>query len=157
MPKIRYQSIKIQQAGLDIIEIANEIIDDYASQGYDLTLRQLYYQFVAQDRFPESWFNVEENTYNCEKNYKRLGSILNNGRLAGLVDWSKMVDRTRNLHELGHYENPGDFIAKVVNWFNRDLWATQKVRTEVWIEKSDERGYLQKVADNWEDVVAYLD
>jgi hypothetical protein len=28
---------------------ANEIIAEYATQGYDLTLRQLYYQFVSRD------------------------------------------------------------------------------------------------------------
>jgi hypothetical protein len=32
-----------------MIAKANEIIATYAEQGYDLTLRQLYYQFVASD------------------------------------------------------------------------------------------------------------
>ena len=32
-----------------VIEQANEIIEEYAAQGFTLTLRQLYYQFVARD------------------------------------------------------------------------------------------------------------
>ena len=34
---------------LDVIEKANEIIDDYNAQGLTLTLRQLYYQFVSKN------------------------------------------------------------------------------------------------------------
>ena len=34
---------------LEIIEKADEILNDYTDQGYTLTLRQLYYQFVARD------------------------------------------------------------------------------------------------------------
>ncbi len=55
---------------------ANEIIDEYRDQGFTLTLRQLYYQFVARGLIP-----------NTQRDYKRLGSILNDARLAGLVDW----------------------------------------------------------------------
>ena len=34
---------------MDVIEKANSIIDSYRKQGYVLTLRQLYYQFVSRD------------------------------------------------------------------------------------------------------------
>jgi hypothetical protein len=33
-------------AGAKMINEINAILDDYASQGYDLSLRQLYYQLV---------------------------------------------------------------------------------------------------------------
>ena len=39
---------------LAVIEKANEILEQYAAQGFDLTLRQLYYQFVARDLVPNS-------------------------------------------------------------------------------------------------------
>ena len=45
-----------------IIERANKIIAEYQAQGFRLTLRQLYYQFVARDLFA-----------NAGKNYKLLG------------------------------------------------------------------------------------
>ena len=32
-----------------IISMANKIIGEYQDQGFQLTLRQLYYQFVARD------------------------------------------------------------------------------------------------------------
>lgn len=52
MPKIAYTTIDFQPKSLELIDLANEIIDDYSSQGYDLTLRQLYYQMVARDVIP---------------------------------------------------------------------------------------------------------
>jgi hypothetical protein len=53
MPRIRYVAKNFGPAALQVIREANAIIADYAAQGYDLTLRQLYYQFVlAQFRQP---------------------------------------------------------------------------------------------------------
>jgi len=52
-----------------IIRKANEIIEEYSAQGYSLTLRQLYYQFVARGLIP-----------NTERSYKSLGSIINDAR-----------------------------------------------------------------------------
>lgn len=48
MPPIRYQPKRFTAASLDVIDQANEILADYERQGYDLTLRQLYYQFVSR-------------------------------------------------------------------------------------------------------------
>src|ERR1044072_5302001 len=95
MPKIAYVPRRFSAASLDVIETAEGICDDYAAQGYDLTLRQLYYQFVARDLSP-----------NTQQEYKRLGAIINDARLAGLIDWDHLVDRTRNLRGLDHWESP---------------------------------------------------
>jgi hypothetical protein len=69
--------IKPQAATLAVIEQANAIIEEYASQDFRLTLRQLYYQFVARDL-------LEANTL---EQYKRIGRIIGTGRDAGLIDW----------------------------------------------------------------------
>ena len=72
MPRIRYVSKNFGAAALAVIREANAIIAEYAAQGYDLTLRQLYYQFVSRDLLP-----------NRQSEYKRLGDIINDARLAG--------------------------------------------------------------------------
>ena len=77
MPKIKYQEIKLGQKSLDLIATCNQIIKEYTAAGYILTLRQLYYQCVSRDIIP-----------NKQSEYKRVGSIVNDGRLAGLIDWS---------------------------------------------------------------------
>lgn len=49
MPKIAYVQKRFSVASTSIIEHANAIIAEYAAQGFDLTLRQLFYQFVSRD------------------------------------------------------------------------------------------------------------
>lgn len=88
---IQYKSFKFTASSLTIIEQANAIIGEYEEQGFDLTLRQLYYQFVARDLIP-----------NKQSEYKRLGSIINDARLAGMISWKSIVDRTRNLEQNSH-------------------------------------------------------
>lgn len=132
MPKIKYIDRKFKPETLAIIVKANEIIDEYVAQSYDLTLRQLYYQFVSRDLIP-----------NTQRSYDRLGSIINDARLAGLVDWSHMVDRTRNAQTLPHWESPRDIIRTTSRQFNIDLWKNQEYRPEVWIEKDALIGVIE--------------
>jgi len=138
--KIAYTPRKFAAPTLAVIDQANAIITEYAAQGYDLTLRQLYYQFVSRDLIP-----------NRQSEYKRLGSIINDARLAGLVDWEAITDRTRNLKELAHWEGPSDIVAACASQFRIDKWATQPVRVEVWIEKDALAGVFDRVCQE-EDV-----
>jgi len=55
-----------------VIDRANAIIDEYLAQDFKLTLRQLFYQFVARDYI--------ENTM---RQYKTLGRIIRNARDGG--------------------------------------------------------------------------
>lgn len=134
MPRIKYRDLNLGPAKLQVIAQANKIIVEYAQQGFDLTLRQLYYQFVARDIIPN---RVQE--------YKRLGDIINDGRLAGLVDWEAIVDRTRNLEKLSHWGHPSEIVQTTAEQFNVDRWATQPHRVEVWIEKDALTGVIEGV------------
>ncbi len=137
MPKIKYQDINFGPDRLAMIKQANAIIDDYAAQGFDLTLRQLYYQFVARDLIP-----------NRQSEYKRLGDIVNDARLAGLIDWNRIVDRTRNLRSLAHWDGPEDLVEAAASQFRTDRWATQPHRVEVWIEKDALVGVIEGVCED---------
>jgi hypothetical protein len=116
-----------------MIEQANEIINEYAAQGYSLTLRQLYYQFVARDLIS-----------NTVKSYNKLGSIINDARLAGLVDWLAIEDRTRNINDAPRWDDPADAINAVLQQYRTDIWATQPRRVEVWIEKNALTGVIHR-------------
>lgn len=136
MPKIAYQSFNFRRATLSIIETANKIIEDYQAQGFDLTLRQLYYQFVSRDIIP-----------NNQKEYDKLGSIINDARLAGLIDWNAIVDRTRNLRGLSHWDNPQDILRGAEYGYRVDKWKNQEYRPEVWIEKDALVGVISGVCN----------
>lgn len=124
MPKIQYKEIRFQQKSLDLIELVNQVVDEYSAQGYELTLRQVYYQLVARGYIP-----------NNERSYKNVGSLINDGRLAGLIDWHSVTDRTRNLRSESHWDTPADVIASARYSYNLDKWKGQPNYVEVWVEK----------------------
>jgi len=120
-------------ATLVMIDQANEIIREYAAQGYSLTLRQLYYQFVARDLIS-----------NTVKSYNKLGNIINDARLAGLVDWLAIEDRTRNVSDAPRWDNPADAVNAVLQQYRTDVWENQPRRVEVWIEKNALTGVIHR-------------
>lgn len=120
----------------DLVSTADAICREYARQGFDLTLRQLYYQFVARDVIP-----------NNTRSYKRLGGIIDQARLAGLLDWSYIVDRTRNAYRTdGADESPESAIESTAGSYRRELWETQPNHVEVWVEKEALTGIVQQAA-----------
>ena len=142
--KRAYCYINFQSKTHKIIETANIIIDEFQANGYDLTLRQLYYQFVARDLFPEDrrwtwtgkrWKRDPNGTKNAEPNYKWTGTFINNGRLAGLVDWNSIVDRTRSHEANAHWDNPNDILNDSADQYAIDTRADQNDYLEVWVEK----------------------
>ena len=136
MPKVRYKPRKFRADARERIEQANEIIEEYRAQGYVLTLRQLYYQFVARDLIA-----------NEQREYKRLGDLVNRARLAGLIDWEAIEDRTRNIESLPHWESPADAVGAVAAHYREDKWGDQAVRIEVWVEKEALAGVFTGVCE----------
>lgn len=147
---------KPQQAARDLLEKANTILNNYASQGYDLTLRQLYYRLIALDLFPEDkrWRKVENSnkwvkdpngTKNADPNYKWLGRIVGDGRLAGYLDWEHLVDRGRETKHNSHWENPKSILESAASSFAIDKWENQPCHIEVIVEKDALSGVLAPV------------
>ncbi len=132
MPYETYTPRKFSSGNTEVIDDANKIIEEYRNQGFILTLRQLYYQFVARGLIP-----------NLQSEYKRLGSVINDGRLAGLIDWESIEDRTRHVRETAHWSSPSDIIGSCANQFSIDKWASQPCRVEVWIEKDALLGVIE--------------
>jgi hypothetical protein len=136
-----------------IIDDANRIIRDYSRQGFKLTLRQLYYQFVARDLLPASWidpvYNLKQglpaDTKNTLKNYKRLGDLINDGRLAGKIDWNAIEDRTRNLQSGAHWSSPNSIVRACASQYAVDMWDDQDNYVEVWVEKDALIGVLEGI------------
>lgn len=154
---------RFNEQAAEMIHKAVVIIDDYRAQGFTLTLRQIYYQFVARDEFPDDrtwswngsrWIRDPQGTKNAEPNYKWLGKLVSDGRLAGLIDWSAIEDRTRNLVSPSHWESPAEIVQAVSEQFRVDLWEGQQVRPEVWIEKDALVGVIAEVCDELD--VAYF-
>jgi hypothetical protein len=136
MPKIKYQEINLRKDSLALIDTCNSIIREYTAAGYILTLRQLYYQCVSRDIIP-----------NKQSEYKRLGSIINDGRLAGLIDWSSLEDRTRNVNSVPHWDSPEQIVRAVADQYAIDKWEGQDVRPSIWVEKDALIGVIERIAN----------
>lgn len=119
-----------------LLDIINDILDTYNSQGYDLTLRQLFYQLVSRDIVP-----------NTQRQYKVLGTLVNDARLAGLIDWEMIVDRGRNTEIPSHWDSPADIIEGAARSFAIDKWEDQENHIEVMVEKQALEGVLLPVCD----------
>lgn len=132
MPKICYQPKKFREASLQLIAQATQIITAYQQQGFDLTLRQLYYQFVARGLLA-----------NNQKNYSNLGNLISDARLAGLIDWDAIVDRTRFVRSNSHWLAPSAVLHSAADSYAIDKWRGQDNRVEVWIEKDALVGVIE--------------
>lgn len=134
----QYIDKTFRQDSLTVISQAIAICEDYQRQGYELTLRQVYYQFVARGLLA-----------NSDRNYKRLGGIVNDARLAGLMDWTFIQDRTRYLRSASYWESPEQIINAAVEGFQRNLWVEsgQHYRPEVWVEKDALVGIVGQACD----------
>lgn len=143
MPKQAYITQRFSVHSRKVIAQANDIIAEYDADGFTLTLRQLYYQFVARDLIP-----------NEVRQYKRIGSIINDARLAGFIDWDAIEDRTRSTRTLSTWEDPRDLIESSAQEYRIDKWENQPYRPYVWIEKDALVGVIQRVC--WDLQVPYL-
>lgn len=135
MPRLCYKDMNFRKATLEMIERANDIITEYADEGYDLTVRQVYYQFVSKD-----WIS------NTETSYNKLQSTLSNARLSGLIDWNHIVDRTRKMEQNSHWNSPREILEICAEQFQLDVRLTQDVYIEVWVEKDALLGIVERVS-----------
>jgi hypothetical protein len=134
--KITYVPRDFKPKSLAVIQDAENICLEYQSQGFALTLRQLYYQFVARGLLD-----------NNQQSYNRLGEIISDARLAGQFDWDFIVDRTRNLASQPTWASPEALITAAAKQYLTDTWAPQKKRVEVWIEKDAAIGVIEQVCE----------
>jgi len=108
-----------------------QILDDYAAQSYRLSLRQLYYQLVARDAIE-----------NSQDSYKRIGSLVSDARLAGLLDWQMIEDRGREVVAPPMWRDPAQIVAAAAEQFAIDRWEDQPNHVEVMVEKAALEGVL---------------
>lgn len=132
--KQKYIEKRFRQESLSMIDRVNHIIEEYSVKGYDLTLRQVYYQLVAADLI-----------VNSERSYKNLGTLINDGRMAGVIDLNAIIDRTRNLRGLRSDENPEDAISSAARIYRLDKWKNQFYHVEVWVEKDALAGIVGQI------------
>ena len=132
------EKLHLSKTNIEKLEFINSIIEEYATDGYVLTLRQLYYQLVSRDIIP-----------NEVKEYAKLSALLVKGRMGGVVDWEAIEDRIR-VPSLPYWitgiENA---INDTVEQYRLDRQEGQKVYMELWVEKDALSGILKRITKHY--------
>lgn len=135
----RYSDVDLTPARLERVRRAAVIVEEYERRGIPMSLRQLYYQLVARGVIPNA---VEE--------YNRLGGDVSDGRMAGLISWTGVEDRRRNLKGLSYSSGPAEALRAAARGYTSDKWARQRCRPEVWVEKEALEGVVGTVCSELE-------
>ncbi len=135
---IQYAELNMRQDRLSLIDTANDIIREYQRDGYTLTLRQLYYQFVARGLIE-----------NKERSYKNLGNVINDGRMAGLISWLAIEDRGRGVRPWLIEEDEQAVLSGIEYGLSLDYWERQNAYVEVWVEKEALASVIERPCSTW--------
>lgn len=135
-----------------VLARVDAIIRKYVADGYRLTVRQIYYQMVARDWFPNEmrwawngakWVRNEQGTINAEPNYKWLCGVINLGRMAGILDWDAIEDRTREFITRSRWNSPAEVVQSAHDSYHKNQWDNQSERVFVIIEKDALAGVIE--------------
>lgn len=125
-----------QKAKLEKVKAVLASLRNY----WPLTLRQVYYQLVAQ--------GVIENK---TSEYNMLSQLLKHARLDGSVSWDVIEDRLREARLHRGWEDKSHFIETEVDHFllgyRRHLQQGQSNYIELWVEKDALSSIFQRVAN----------
>ena len=115
-----------------------------ATYGGNLTLRQLYYQCVAQGHSP-----------NSQQDYNRLKDIISDARMSGAFPFSWIIDRSRTVHG-GQYRGYWADVEEALEDAANDIrnlpsahlqasrWWGQSRHVSVWVEKEALSGVFER-------------
>jgi hypothetical protein len=124
------------QRTLSTVKAAEQIINKYEDDGYTLTVRQLYYQFVSRDLIE-----------NSERSYKKLANIITKARMAGMLSWLSIEDRSRHCNRFWFDENVLNPIKELPRYIRFDRWKRQPYYVEVWVEKDALSSVISKACN----------
>lgn len=161
MSKIFYEGKSFTPAAMGVVRAADRICAQYANQGLRLSLRQLYYRFIATDAFPDTRYFTDgkvdpgntsgRGTKNCQQNYKWLGNLVADARVAGLIDWSHIEDRGRAASGGDDgYGNPERAIRIIEQAYHITHWDGQPEHVQVWVEKDALSEVIRQACDPWD-------
>lgn len=125
-----------------LITLCNQIINEYQAEGLKLSLRQLYYVMVTQNTIS-----------NEERSYKKLGKLVSNARLAGLIDWEAIEDRVRWAQRASEWSSLQGVLESAHDAYRLPRLNGQKEYVEVHVEKDAIANILQPITDKYHIVL----
>lgn len=104
-----------------------------------MTVRGTFYKVESQGIVPKT-----------EAGYRKVQRQLDQMRREGLLRWSFIVDGTRWRRKPDSYADVGDYVTEMARSYRRDLWRSQGVRLEIWLEKDALADLITDVTHEWD-------
>ena len=123
------------KASLELIEACHEIL----SSIHPASVRAVCYQLFIRKLIPDMG----------KSSTNRVSTQLVYAREEGIIDWSWIVDETREVERISSWDDLADFANAVRRSYRRDRWSDQSRRVEVWSEKGTVRGTLAPVLQTY--------
>ena len=111
---------------------------DVLSELRPMTVRQVYYQLVSRQVIK-----------NNRGQYQAVSKALVNARKEGLIPWDWIEDRLRRPRRVAMWNDPAHFGESVCPQYRRDVWASQPIYLEVWLEKDALSGIFEDALDRY--------
>ncbi len=117
------------KATLALFEQMRAILEEAHADVYPMTVRQVFYQMVSR-----------HGRKNSETSYESMAEHLVNARYDGAIPWEWVEDRSRestgSYHGFADVEDYATYLrATTGRNYALDIWATQPVYVEAWVEK----------------------
>lgn len=122
----------------EVVEHIVAIVNEYKRLGYKLTLRQLHYQLVTKN-----WI------INHDTAYKKLGTILDDCRYGGVIDWDSIEDRGRVPYLPFFVDSVAEGLQTILDAYKRNRQEGQDNIVELWTEKDALSGILKRSTEKY--------
>jgi hypothetical protein len=103
-----------------------------------ISIRHLCYRLSSTGVIPKT-----------ETAFDTLGNHLANWRKQGRIPFGRFVDATRWYHGSTTFDNAAEALEDSIAGYRKNLWRTQPVHVEVWVEKEAVASIVVPVADRW--------
>jgi hypothetical protein len=115
-----------------------EKILDYAARYGPITVRGLYYAVLAAGLIDKS-----------EDNSKKIGRLFADLRRKGELDWDRIVDGSRTVHEPWTHRTVREGVEDMLGVIRIDPWASMRETVMVLIEKDALTGVIEPVTGHY--------
>lgn len=105
-----------------------------------MTVRQIFYALTVRGVVPKDE----------DAGYRPVQTQVLKMRREGLLDWRFIADATRWQRKPDSFDSAEDALATVARTYRRNLWRSQSVRIEVWLEKDALASVVAEVTAPWD-------
>ncbi len=104
-----------------------------------MTVRQVFYKLET--------LGIVEKT---EGGYRQVQQQVLKMRREGVLPWAFITDGTRWQRKPESWNDAEDYLLHMAQGYRRDLWRSQNVRIEIWLEKDALADMIVDVTSEWD-------